>query len=174
MSYARFRDFDSEEPAVFVSEDGVVSVATARYTDSQEMSNVKHRNKTHLSPWIWEPNFDKARVFNVKYRTKLCGQIVIYTNNEESYISYWISQEYLAKGITTSAVRMTLRYVFEILNINQVIAMIQPHNLASIRLAEKIGFLENSLGGKHLDISGSSLAHYCYSIDINRFYEINS
>lgn len=51
-----------------------------------------------------------------------------------------IGRPYWGRGVGTAAVRLALRYGFEVLRLHQVRAEVLQRNLASIRLLEKSGF----------------------------------
>ena len=54
-------------------------------------------------------------------------------------IGYRLHPDYWGKGLATEAARATLRYGFETLALDEVIALVLPGNAASIRVLEKLG-----------------------------------
>ena len=54
-------------------------------------------------------------------------------------IGYRLHPDYWGKGLATEAARATLRYGFETLALDEVIALVLPGNVASIRVLEKLG-----------------------------------
>lgn len=57
---------------------------------------------------------------------------------EEIEISYLIEREFWNQGIASEAARATLKLGFEKYNFQRIVAFIDPRNVASIRVAEKI------------------------------------
>jgi RimJ/RimL family protein N-acetyltransferase len=57
----------------------------------------------------------------------------------EIEIGYRLARSAWGKGYATEAVRAVQEYAFNTLNIKRLIAIIDPSNVASIRVAEKIG-----------------------------------
>ncbi|MFC7393358.1 GNAT family N-acetyltransferase [Scopulibacillus cellulosilyticus] len=60
-------------------------------------------------------------------------------DKEEIEIGYWISRKYWGKGYATEAARSLKDYGTKSLDIKRFIALIQPENLASRKVANKIG-----------------------------------
>ena len=57
----------------------------------------------------------------------------------EVEIAYTIAEEYWGQGLGTEAARAILLYGFERLNLSRLICLIDPENIASLRVAQKIG-----------------------------------
>jgi RimJ/RimL family protein N-acetyltransferase len=58
---------------------------------------------------------------------------------QEVEIAYTLSQEYWGQGLATEAAKGILQYGFEQLHLSRLICLIDPANIASQRVAEKIG-----------------------------------
>ena len=59
--------------------------------------------------------------------------------NEELEIGYWICRKHWGKGYATESAKVLLEYGNKQLNKQRFIALIQPDNLASKKVANKIG-----------------------------------
>jgi ribosomal-protein-alanine N-acetyltransferase len=57
----------------------------------------------------------------------------------EVEVAYTIAQEYWGQGLATEAAQAILRYGFEKLNLSRLISVIDSENIASQKVAEKIG-----------------------------------
>jgi ribosomal-protein-alanine N-acetyltransferase len=57
----------------------------------------------------------------------------------EVEVAYAIAQEFWGQGLGTEAAHAVLEYGFDKLNLSRLICLIDPENLASQRIAEKIG-----------------------------------
>ncbi len=55
-------------------------------------------------------------------------------------LGYRFMREYWGKGIASESARASLRYGFETLQLNRIIGMVLPENIASVRVLEKLGF----------------------------------
>lgn len=62
------------------------------------------------------------------------------TRNRRLQLGYIIAPKHQRNGFATEAIRAVLNYCAEQLNIHRVEALIHPDNLASLRLAESLGF----------------------------------
>ena len=58
---------------------------------------------------------------------------------QELEVSYLIDKKYWGKGLASEAVRATVRLAFEEYKFPRVVAVINPENVASVRVAEKVG-----------------------------------
>lgn len=61
-----------------------------------------------------------------------------------------ISNNYSGKGYATSAAKEMLKYIFEELNMNKVYGYWLEDNLASLRMAEKLGFIKEGTLRQHV------------------------
>jgi RimJ/RimL family protein N-acetyltransferase len=71
-----------------------------------------------------------------------CGLIKQQVDDEmEVEIGYHISKKHWSKGYASEAARACKEYGFHQLGLDKLICIIDPRNIASIRVAEKIGFI---------------------------------
>lgn len=68
----------------------------------------------------------------------LCGLIFL-PNSPEVEVVYRFEQAYWNRGIATEAVQATLRYGFEQVKLNRIVAITLPEHIASRRVMEKAG-----------------------------------
>jgi len=54
-------------------------------------------------------------------------------------VGYWLRPEYWGRGLATEAAAACLRYGFEHLQMQYIIAFVDPENVASVHVLEKIG-----------------------------------
>ncbi|MFB4165746.1 GNAT family N-acetyltransferase [Alteribacillus sp. JSM 102045] len=59
---------------------------------------------------------------------------------KEVEIGYHINKKYWSKGFASEAAKACKDYGFDLLNVNKLISIIDPKNIPSIKVAEKIGF----------------------------------
>ncbi|MBI3242346.1 MAG: GNAT family N-acetyltransferase [Chloroflexi bacterium] len=80
---------------------------------------------------------------------------------QEVEVAYTLAQDYWGQGLTTEVARAIVEYGFERLRLSRLICLIEPENIASQRVAGKIGMtLEKKVDG----INGDSLPTLIYSI----------
>ncbi|MCF5707343.1 GNAT family N-acetyltransferase [Pseudomonas syringae] len=58
----------------------------------------------------------------------------------EVEIGYRLAPSFWGRGLASEAARATLKHAFETLRLTSVIAIVQPENVASVRVLQKIGF----------------------------------
>jgi RimJ/RimL family protein N-acetyltransferase len=84
---------------------------------------------------------------------------------EEQYdveVAYTIAEEYWGQGFGTEAAQAILQYGFEKLNLSRLICLIEPENIASQRVAQKMGMsLEKKVD---LPLDGVNYPILVYSI----------
>ena len=71
---------------------------------------------------------------------------------QSAVLGYWMGEPHAGKGLMTSAVRAVCHFVFDSLHLNRIEAACLPHNAASIRLLEKVGFTREGYARKYLCI----------------------
>ena len=80
---------------------------------------------------------------------------------QEVEVAYTIAREYWGKGLGTEAAQGILQYGFGELGLSRLICLIDPNNIASQRVAEKIGMtLEKKVDG----IDGDGIPTLIYSV----------
>ncbi len=65
---------------------------------------------------------------------------------KEVEVAYLISNEYWGQGLGTEAAQAILAYGFEVLNLPRLICLIDEKNLASVRIAAKLGMIFERVG----------------------------
>ncbi len=86
---------------------------------------------------------------------------------DEYELSYQVyASESWGKGITTEAVTLLVRYLFETKRMNRIRLVIHPGNMASRRVAEKCGFRHEGTArgawynnGRHHDVEIYAILH---------------
>lgn len=81
---------------------------------------------------------------------------------KEIEVAYTLAQEYWGRGLATEASQGILQYGFEQLHLSRMICLIDPVNIASQRVAEKMGMSwEKTVDG----YEGDNISFYIYSIN---------
>jgi ribosomal-protein-alanine N-acetyltransferase len=111
-----------------------------RQPDSVEFE--RHHIQKHIANYYDKHGFGLWGVV-LKENNQLIGRCgLLYQQIEgkqELEVTYLIDKHYWGKGLATEAARETLRLGFEKHKFPRIIAVINPVNVASIRVAEKIG-----------------------------------
>jgi len=64
-------------------------------------------------------------------------------------LAWWIWKDYWNRGLATEMARASRDYALKVMKLPQVVAIIDPPNLASIRVAEKLGMRNEGLRNAH-------------------------
>ena len=111
-------------------------------------------------------------IYDVKSKT-LIGQISLYAIKRlpfsSCFIGYALDEHFAGKGITTEAVQLMVQFAFITLKLNRVEAYVSPNNVGSIRVLEKVGFLQEGLLKQLLYINGQWEDHYIYAITKSKY-----
>jgi ribosomal-protein-alanine N-acetyltransferase len=113
---------------------------------------------------------DDGMLVMVSPTDEICGHIEFFkTVNylDEYELSYQVyAPEHRGKGMTTEAINLLVRYLFETKRVNRIRLVIHPDNIASRRLAEKCGFKHESTArgawyhkGAHRDVEIYAILH---------------
>ena len=70
--------------------------------------------------------------------TGFCG-LQFLDNTAEIEVGFRLAKRFWAMGLATEAAKASLRFGFEELRLDRIVAVVQPENIASSRVIEKIG-----------------------------------
>ncbi len=93
-----------------------------------------------------------------------CGYLFINQNNKFADIGYALSRKYWNKGIVTEAVEEVIRHSFERLNVNRIQIHSVVKNIASSRVAEKVGMKFEGILRERFIMKGRFVDTKIYSI----------
>ena len=116
----------------------------------------EYSNQKGTGPWavIEKPSLEVIGYCGLFFLPDVCGQ-------PETEIGYRFTRQYWGHGYATEATRAVLDYALNNLGITRLIALIDPGNLASIRVAEKIGMILE----KDVLLPGYTHPDYVYAIE---------
>ena len=83
---------------------------------------------------------------------------------QNALLGYWVTEQRQARGIATEAVRLAVELAFARLGLHRLQAAVMPKNLASRRVLEKLGFREEGVGRRYLQIAGRWEDHVLYAL----------
>ena len=95
---------------------------------------------------------DDHTAFAIEVDGRVVGGLGIGLNQHEyrATVGYWIAAEARGLGICTRALRLLSRHALEALSVQRVALITDPDNLASQRVAEKVGFQREGVLRAHL------------------------
>jgi [ribosomal protein S5]-alanine N-acetyltransferase len=171
---------------------GPVELHPLRRRDAAEWSRLRLANESWLSPWepsapvpwrerhtpaayrgmrrsgLRQARLGTALPFAVRVEGRLAGQVTV--DNvwrgalRSAYLGYWIDREVAGRGMASLAVALVCDHVFGPVGLHRIEADIRPENLPSQRLVERLGFRQEGLLRRYLDIDGDWRDHLAYAL----------
>ncbi len=74
-----------------------------------------------------------------------CGYPLLHARNRRGMIGYDLARTAWRQGIASEAVRAVIRYGFGPLSLHRIEALVMRENIASVRVLEKLGFVEEGV-----------------------------
>jgi len=163
-----------------------------RFRDRRKWANVRAENREWLSQWEatfprvpglefdqqfpsfiemlrsinYEARNGRSYSLMIWHENNLVGQItmggVIYGAMRGAHIGYWIDRNFSNRGFTTTAVSLLTQFGFSELNLHRIEINVRPENAASIRVAEKAGYVFEGVRPRFLHIDGAWRDHHCF------------
>ena len=171
--------------------DGDLTLRPMRYSDRRAWREVRQRNVQWLSPWdatmpdegrkpgMYPPTYftmvrmmrheareGRALPFVLEYQGKFVGQLTVGAiwggSTRGAYLGYWIDQAVAGQGLMTRAVKLVSEYCFNTMQMHRIEINIRPENAASRAVAEKAGYVVESMRPRYLHIDGDWRDHVSY------------
>jgi len=172
----------------------MVQLRPVRMRDAGQWSKVRLADREHLEPW--EPTADtdwtrrhgmsswpsvcsglraearKGRMlpFVIELDGQFCGQLTIgnvtHGALRSAWIGYWVSSSVTGRGVATAALALGLDHCFGPVRLHRVEATVRPENAASRRVLAKVGFREEGLLQRYLDVDGAWRDHLLVAITV--------
>jgi [ribosomal protein S5]-alanine N-acetyltransferase len=168
---------------------GRVRLRPLQKSDQRAWLQLQQENRSWLGPWEATPPdgysrpasfpamlrllHEQARQglglpFAITVDDRLVGQVVVsgitLGSARWAQVGYWIARDHAGRNITTVAVALVCDHLLQTLHLHRVELAIRPENVASLRVAEKLGFVEEGLRRRYLHIAGAWRDHLTYAI----------
>ncbi len=186
---ALFRIGPASEQPTFLRGDRVV-LRPAEMRDYEQWSALRDRSRTFLTPWepTWPPDDLTRPAFRRRLRAHseemeadeaypflifrddetLVGGLTIgqVTRgvSQTATLGYWMGQPYAGQGYMSRAVRAAAHFTFGTLRLHRLEAACLAHNVASVRVLERVGFLREGFARSYLRINGAWQDHILYAL----------
>jgi [ribosomal protein S5]-alanine N-acetyltransferase len=171
---------------------GPVLLEPLRRGDARDWVRLRLDNEDWLSPW--EPSaplpwrsrhtpaafrgmrrggFRRARTglslpFAVRVDGRLAGQVtvdnIVRGALRSGHLGYWLDRAVSGRGMATLAVALVCDHAFGAAGLHRLQADIRPENLPSQRLVERLGFRQEGVLRRYLDIDGDWRDHLSYAL----------
>ncbi|GAA5043429.1 GNAT family N-acetyltransferase [Nocardia callitridis] len=174
---------------------GAVSLRPVRLRDASAWSRIRLRDRDHLEPWeptgrgSWEARNHASNWPSLWSSLKAEGRkgvmipMVIEVNGEfggqltvgnivrgalrSAWIGYWVSKELGGAGVATAALALGVDHCFGPVGLHRVEATVRPENLASQAVLRNVGFREEGMLRRYLDVDGAWRDHLLVGITVD-------
>ncbi|MRH86884.1 GNAT family N-acetyltransferase [Nocardia sp. SYP-A9097] len=166
---------------------GQVTLRPIRLRDASAWSRIRTRDREHLEKWeptgrgswearnhagnwpsLWSSLKAEARRGSmipmvIEVNGAFSGQItignIVRGALRSAWIGYWVSKELTGQGVATAALALGLDHCFGVVGLHRVEATVRPENLASQAVLRNVGFREEGLLRRYLDVDGAWRDH---------------
>lgn len=173
---------------------GVVTVRPIRARDAKVWSELRIRNQNQLLPWeptvagswewrhrpsSWAPlnSVLKAEAkrgnvlpFVIEVDGRYAGQLTIGNVQRGAvrgaWIGYWVDVAFSGHGVATAAVALGVDHCFGPVGLHRLEATVQPANGASQAVLAKVGFREEGLLRRYMDVNGRFRDHLLLGLTV--------
>lgn len=171
---------------------GVVRLRPVRLRDGGQWSRIRLADRAHLEPWEpasggdWEARHAvtswpsvcsglrsearKGRMlpYVIELDGQFSGQLTIgnvtHGALRSAWIGYWVAKAVNGRGVATAALALGLDHCFGPVGLHRVEATVRPENAASRAVLAKVGFREEGLLRRYLDVDGAWRDHLLVAI----------
>lgn len=106
--------------------------------------------------------------FALEHDGELGGQVTVtgiaWGSLRSGQVGYWIDRRLAGRGLMPLAVAMVVDHCFGSLGLHRLEVNIRPENVASLRVAEKLGLREEGLRERFLHIDGAWRDHRSFAV----------
>ena len=81
-----------------------------------------------------------------------------------AWIGYWVASEFTGGGVATGALALGVDHCFGAVMLHRVEATVRPENAASRKVLSKVGFREEGLLKRYLDVDGGWRDHLLMAV----------
>jgi [ribosomal protein S5]-alanine N-acetyltransferase len=171
---------------------GLVAVRAPRLFDGSAWSKIRLRDREHLERWeptapgswddrnatlAWPGQWSSLRAlarrgmtlpFVITVDGQLAGQVtvgnVIRGSLCSAWIGYWVASHVIGGGVAPAAVALVVDHCFTLAGLHRIEATVRPENTASLRVLEKLGFRQEGLFRRYLDVAGAWRDHLAFGL----------
>ena len=85
-------------------------------------------------------------------------------DHARSHFGYWVGKEARGRGVATRALRLLTRWAAAEHGLARLQLIVEPENLASVRVAEKAGFRREARLRSYIELRGARRDVYLYAL----------
>lgn len=177
---------------------GVIRLRPVRMRDGAQWSRTRLADRAHLEPWepssegdwtmrhssaAWpalcsglraEARSGRMLPYVIELDGHFCGQLTIgnvtHGALRSAWIGYWVASSATGGGVATGALALGLDHCFGAVRLHRVEATVRPENAASRRVLAKVGFREEGLLRRYLEVDRAWRDHLLVAITAEEVY----
>ncbi len=166
---------------------GEVGLRGVRLRDGASWSRLRLRDEEYLRVWepeaegTWAERFTtmawpvmcgglratarrgQALPFAIVLNGRFAGQLtlgnVVRGSLRSAWVGYWVEAQAAGGGVATGAVALAVDHAFGPVGLHRVEATVRPENAASLRVLAKLGFRDEGLLQRYLEVDGAWRDH---------------
>lgn len=166
---------------------GVVTVRPVRLRDARVWSRLRIENQNSLMPWeptgvgLWSARHNPAAwpglhsvlraeakagnmlPFVIELDGEYCGQLTVGNIQRgalrNAWIGYWVDAAVTGRGVATGALALGVDHCFGPGGLHRLEATVQPANAASLSVLHKVGFRDEGLLKRYMDVNSAWRDH---------------
>ena len=139
-----------------------------KYTDHAPMKNMQEAmDMIERISASFKNNDGVAWVMQSKETEKTIGHITFWRIIKEHHraeIGYNMFPQYWGKGLMTEAIKKIIKFGFTEMKLHSIEANVNPNNLLSIKLLERVGFIREAYFKENYFFNGKFLDSVIYSL----------
>ena len=151
-----------------------------QYSDWKAWADERKKNKLYSQPWepLWSINelerssfVKRVRMFERLSHNDQAYSFLIFTSDNEDFIGevnisnvqrgiiqsctigYWIAKDCEGKGMMSESLELVKEFIFNELKLHRIEAACLPHNMPSLKVLLKNGFIKEGTARKLLKIN---------------------
>lgn len=166
---------------------GEIGLRPVRLRDGSTWSRLRLRDEDYLR--IWEPEAEgtwaerfapmawpvlcgglratarrgQALPFAITVDGRFAGQLtlgnVVRGSLRSAWVGYWVESRAAGGGVATAAVALAVDHAFGPVGLHRIEATVRPENAASLRVLAKLGFRDEGLLQRYLEVDGAWRDH---------------
>lgn len=173
---------------------GVVRLRPVRLRDAAVWSRIRLADQAHLEPWepvsgvdwhvrhavsSWpaicsglrgEARRGRMLPYVIELDGQFAGQLTIgnvtHGALRSAWIGYWVASDKTGGGVATGALALGLDHCFNGVQLHRVEATVRPENAASRAVLARVGFREEGLLRRYLEVDGAWRDHLLVAVTL--------
>jgi [ribosomal protein S5]-alanine N-acetyltransferase len=94
---------------------------------------------------------------------------IFYKGFQNAYLGYYAHVDFAGRGLMSAGIRLAIDYAFNPLGLHRIEANIQPENIASINLVNRLGFTKEGFSQRYLHINGDWRDHERWALTVENW-----